>query len=265
MSSPGQSLVEKWKKDRAIGHVAPLMGILILLTFAQFAIHPIPFFRDHVSLPWWQRKPDYWMLLVQIAVIGGMIVWWWKHYEVKWSWKELVIGAIFGTIGIGFWILPTQSYEWMGLKEDPESGWMKWLGVAKRDDGFNPHGDEVFEQGSLSWWLIVLVRFFRACVIVAIAEEVCWRGFLMRFVQKPDGKYWKIPFGTHSWIAYLASTGAFIMIHAAVDRPMAFVFGTLMYVLVIWRKSLFAAIVMHGVANLLMGIYAMSCDKYGLW
>jgi len=263
MSSSGQSLLTKWKNDRAIAHVAPLMGIMVLMTITQMAIQPLPFFRDHVSLPWWQRKPDYWMLAVQLVVIGGLIIWWWKHYEVKWSFKEFIIGAIFGAVGIGFWILPTQLYEWWGLTEDPESGWMKWLGIAKRDDGFNP--SEVFESGSLSWWLMTLIRFLRACVIVAIAEEVCWRGFLMRFVNKPDGKYWKIPFGTHTWLAYGVSTVAFILIHGAVDRPMAFVFGTLVYVLCIWRKSLFGAIVMHGVANLIMGIYALQFGKYGLW
>ena len=45
----------------------------------------------------------------------------------------------------------------------------------------------------------------------------------------------------------------------------AFVYGSLTYLFCIWSKSLGACVVMHAVANLLMGLYIMQTGKYGLW
>jgi CAAX prenyl protease-like protein len=100
---------------------------------------------------------------------------------------------------------------------------------------------------------------------VAFVEEVFWRGFLMRFLLKPDGKYWKIPFGKFSWFSFAVVTTAFVFIHQPVDYAGAVVYGTLTYIVAVKTKSLAACIVMHAVANLLMGIYALQYAKYGLW
>lgn len=43
------------------------------------------------------------------------------------------------------------------------------------------------------------------------------------------------------------------------------IYGILTYIVAVKTKSLAACIVMHGVANLLMGLYALEYAKYGLW
>ena len=113
--------------------------------------------------------------------------------------------------------------------------------------------------------MAVVFRFVRAAVVVAFVEELMWRGFLMRFVLKPDGNYWKIPFGTPSWRSYLIVTALVVLVHQPVDYAGAFVWGTLVYFVACWTKSLLACVVMHGVANFLMGWYALAFGKYGLW
>jgi membrane protease YdiL (CAAX protease family) len=50
-----------------------------------------------------------------------------------------------------------------------------------------------------------------------------------------------------------------------VDYLGALIFGSLMYWVAVRTKSLLACIVMHGVANLLMGWYALETGKFGLW
>jgi CAAX prenyl protease-like protein len=101
--------------------------------------------------------------------------------------------------------------------------------------------------------------------VVALVEELFWRGFLMRFVLKPDGDYWMVPFGKASWVSYLVVTAAVVLIHTQPDWPAAFVWGTLVYGVAVWTRSLLACVVMHGVANFLMGWYALEFGKYGLW
>ena len=87
----------------------------------------------------------------------------------------------------------------------------------------------------------------------------------MRFVLNPDGNYWKVPFGRFSWKSYLIVTALVVFIHNPADWAAAFVWGTLMYCCAVWTRSLLACVVMHAVANFLMGWYALSLGKYGLW
>ena len=102
-------------------------------------------------------------------------------------------------------------------------------------------------------------------VVVALVEEVFWRGFLMRFVMDWEGDWWKQPFGRSAWRSYLIVTGLFIAAHGPLDRPAALVYGSLTYLLCVKTKSLGACVVMHATANFLMGLYIMAYGKYGLW
>jgi len=81
----------------------------------------------------------------------------------------------------------------------------------------------------------------------------------------PNGSFWNIPFGQASWMTFFVVTFLFMIAHAPVDYAGAFVYGSLTYLVTIITKNLLSVVVMHGVANLLMGIYALSYGKYGLW
>ncbi len=249
------------RDDRTLAHVVPLVAFMIVgggLSLVTGSLESV--FRDHEFLPWWRRYPDQWIYPLQTLVAGVLLVFWWKHYELKWSAAKVAVGAVMGAIGIGIWILPTQTYEWWGLAGEPE-GWKKWLGILPRRDGFDPG---IFESPG-AWWTATILRFVRAVIVVSLVEELLWRGFLMRFVLKPDGKYWNIPFGTPSWKSYLIVTALVIFIHSPADWAAAFVWGSLVYGVAVWTRSLLACVVMHGVANLLMGWYALAFEKYGLW
>ncbi len=251
----------KIRDDRTLAHVMPLVafmlvgGGLVMVTGSMESV-----FRDHEYLPWWRRYPEQWIYPLQTVIAGGLLLFWWRHYDLKWSTWKVLVGAVLGAIGIGIWLLPTQTYEWWGLTEEPE-GWKKMLGILPRREGFDP---SVFESPA-AWWTATILRFARAVIVVAMVEELLWRGFLMRFLLNPDGDYWKVPFGTFSWRSYLIVTALVVFIHSPADWAAALVWGTLMYSCAVWTKSLLACVVMHGVANFLMGCYALVFEKYGLW
>ena len=87
----------------------------------------------------------------------------------------------------------------------------------------------------------------------------------MRFCMDLEGNYWKQSFGRAHWKSYFIVTLLFMFAHAPVDWAGALVYGSLTYVLCVWSKNLGACVVMHAVANFLMGVYAMVYGKYGLW
>ncbi|MEI7957248.1 MAG: CPBP family glutamic-type intramembrane protease, partial [Verrucomicrobiota bacterium] len=108
-------------------------------------------------------------------------------------------------------------------------------------------------------------RFLRAAGVVALAEELFWRGFLMRFVCDWEGDFWQQPFGRGGWLSYFIVTALFIFSHGALDWAAAWVYGSLTYLLCVWSKNLGACIVMHATANFLMGLYIIAYGKFGLW
>lgn len=247
---------EAWVRAQVVPF-AVFMGFLLLLqVFRTF------FLWEHPSAPWWRHWPEQLFYPVQTLVTLGVLAFLWKSYEFRWSWKWSIVGAGFGCVGIGFWLLPTILYDRLGLTADPD-GWMKLLGVAARTEGFNP-GD-AFGAGSPAYWTALVLRFLRAVVVVALVEEIFWRSFLMRFAEDWEGDYWKRPFGKAGWKSYAVVTGLFMVAHAPIDYAGAFVYGSLTYLLCVLSRNLGACVVMHAVANLIMGLFAMAYGKYGLW
>ncbi len=252
------SKLSEWRKDRTLAHVAPFGVFMSWMLVSMIVSMTIEW--KHPEAGWWRRYPEQWIYPLQTLTTGATLAFFWKHYELKWS-KWIVVGVIAGVVGIGVWLLPTTLYDRWNLQSDPESGWMKWLGIAERKEGFNPG---VFENPA-AYWASLIFRFLRAVVVVALVEEIFWRGFLMRWLLKPDGNYWKVPFGKAAWKSFLIVTGLFIIVHGSVDYFGAIVYGSLTYLLAVKSKSLSACVAMHAVANLLMGLYAMAYGKFGLW
>ncbi len=240
-------------------HVVPFavfMGFLLL----QSLVAPFIEWR-HPAAPWWRQDTSQWIYPIQTIVCLSLLIHYRKSFDFRWSGRWCLIGLVFGVVGIGFWLLPTFLHDRLVEGGGQVTEWMRWFGVEERSQGFNPG---IFEHPA-AYWASVLMRFLRAVVVVALLEEIFWRGFLMRFVLDPNGDYWKQPFGRGHWLSFVVVTGLFVMAHAGPDRPAALVYGTLTYVLCVWSRSLGACVVMHAVANLLMGFFIMAYGKYGLW
>ena len=243
---------------RTYAYVMPLAVFMTFLLVLGFITEWIGW--DHPMAPWWRRNPAHWIYPLQSCVVLGILIHYWKEYEFKWSVKWGVVGAIFGVIGIGFWLLPTHVYAVSGMTE-ASAGWLKHLGFQSRLNGFNPNDF----SSPWAWWLVVIMRFIRAAVVVALAEEIMWRGFLMRLVNDWEGDYWKQPFGRATWKSYLVVTAVFMLAHAPSDYAVAWIYGSLTYGLCVWSKNLGACVIMHAVANFLMGCYILQTGSYGLW
>lgn len=239
-------------------HVAPFavfMAFMLVLQITEMMIG-----WDHPQAPWWRRDPAHFIYPLQTLVTLGLVIYYWRFFTFNWSLKWALIAVPFGALGIAFWLLPAMAYDWLGLT-GKTTGVLAALGVDARADGFDPG---VFENPA-AWWSAVVLRFLRAAVVVALVEEIFWRGFIMRYVCDWEGDYWKQPFGKATWKSYLIVTGLFMIAHAPVDYAGAFVYGSLTYLLCVWSKNLGACVIMHAVANFLMGLYIMATGKYGLW
>ncbi len=218
--------------------------IIFMLLTLLFPAADAFFTWDHPEAAWWQRAPEMLVYPLQTIICGGYLWWTRRGVEWDWAWKPCLLGALLGAVGIGLWLVPY------------------FTGWAETGEGFDP--GRIFGEGSAMFYIQYLLRFLRAVVIVALVEEFFWRGFLMRWVIDRDNPQ-SVPFGTASWKAYFVTTVGFILIHQPQDYAGAFIFGTLAYFLTVKTKCLTSLVVYHAMANLIMGLCAVTLDMSGLW
>lgn len=208
--------------------------------------------------PWYRSAPEQWIYPLQTFVTLGVLLYFWRQYDfsIGKGWK---LGALMGVVGIAIWLAPGHLFRVFEM----EDSWLRYLGFTERIDGFDP--TFIHDHSPFWYWCSVGMRIFRATVVVALAEELLWRGFLMRFLIDQYGDYWKIPFGRFDWYSFVAVTALFTFEHASVDWLPAVIFGILTYWVAVRTKSISACVVMHGVANLLMCLYTLAYQQWGYW
>ncbi len=257
-AEPGRSKLQEYRESRDLAHVAPFvvfMAFLILLGLME----SFGFTSDRDDMPWWRFAPEQWVYPLQTVVTLSLLWFWRNHYEFK-PVRGLGFGMLMGLIGIIVWIAPGHAFRMFEMEPNP---WLEKLGFAERSDGFNP---SFIKQHSVLWYgVAVAFRFLRMVVAVALVEEIFWRGFLMRYFADLNGDFWKVPFGTFNWTSFLAVTALVTLAHSPVDYVAAAIYGMLAYLVAVRTKSLTACVVMHGTANLLLGLYTLATHQWGYW
>lgn len=199
---------------------------------------------NHPSAPWYQRAPE--MLIYPLQVVGCAAYIWYIRKGIRWSAsvKSCLLGVFAGVVGISAWLIPYVA------------GWIP------NEGGFEP--ELIFGENSAAIVIEYMFRFARAALIVPIVEELFWRGYLMRWCINRDFPQ-NVPLGQGSWLSYIIVTAAFMFAHNPVDYAGAFVYGSIAYLLVVRTKCLLPVILMHAVANLIMGICAIALAMPQLW
>ena len=242
---------------KSSAHIAPLavfMGFLMLLE----GLRAIGFSSADSSAVWWHRQPELWLYPVQTIVTLLVLAAYWRQYEFR-PFRGISLAVAAGLVGIAVWIAPGCLFERMHMSAGP----LQFLGFTSRA-GEAPAFLAPQHQSGL-YWLTIAMRFVRLVIAVPLAEEIFWRGFLMRYLTQLEGDYWKVPFGTFHWRSFAGVTTGFVLIHASVDYFGAAVFGVLMYWVTVKTKSLTACVVMHAIANVLLGVYVLATQQWGYW
>ena len=167
--------------------------------------------------------------------------------------RHVMDAVVVGLVGIGLWIglsnLHLESHLTTVLPE--------WLRPGARV-AFNP-----FEELDHAWqaWLFVAFRIVGLSVIVPIAEELFWRGFLARWLIAADWE--KFPLGRFTPFSFAAVTALFTLAHP--EWFAAAVYCTLINGLLIWKRDLWRCIVAHGISNLVLAVYVLATESWWLW
>jgi exosortase E/protease (VPEID-CTERM system) len=108
----------------------------------------------------------------------------------------------------------------------------------------------------------ILIRALAATTTVPIAEELAFRGFLLRRLMAED--FETIPLGRFTWPALLVSSIAFGALHSS--RWVAGTLSGLLYGFAVARKGkLGDAVIAHATTNAILAAYVLVCNQWQFW
>jgi exosortase E/protease (VPEID-CTERM system) len=108
----------------------------------------------------------------------------------------------------------------------------------------------------------IAFRVLAAVTTVPIAEELAFRGFLLRRIV--DADFESVSFQRVSWVALLVSSLAFGLLHG--NRWIAGTVAGLLYAWVLVRKgNIGDSVTAHAVTNALLAAYVLWFDRWNLW
>jgi exosortase E/protease (VPEID-CTERM system) len=111
----------------------------------------------------------------------------------------------------------------------------------------------------LTW---ITLRALSAVVTVPIAEELAFRGFLLRRIISPD--FESVPFYRFTWLGLGASSVAFGFLHG--NLWFAGILAGLLYAWAMLRRGRIGeAVVAHATTNLLLAAYVLLFQQWHLW
>ena len=165
------------------------------------------------------------------------------------------VGAavVVGLVGIAVWIGLSE----LGLEKSITKHFPEWLRPASRT-AYNPF--EELKQ-PLAVWGFLGLRLIGLVVLVPLAEELFWRGFLLRRLTSPEWK--EVSLGRFSGRSFFLVVLLFTLAHP--EWLAAAIYCALLNWLLYWKKDLWSCIVAHGVSNLALGIYILTTDAWWLW
>jgi len=174
-----------------------------------------------------------------VAAVGTLVVFRRTYASINWrfSWVAPVIG------GLVFLL-------WIAL--DRVAGTQ---GISKIAEGLAG----LPAPARIGW---LAFRTLAAVVTVPIAEELAFRGFLLRRLISAD--FESVSFQRWTFLAVMASSVAFGLMHG--DRWIAGTVAGILYAAAQrWRGSIGDAVVAHGVTNALIAAFVLMGGHWSLW
>jgi exosortase E/protease (VPEID-CTERM system) len=113
--------------------------------------------------------------------------------------------------------------------------------------------------GLKEFW--ILARIVGSVLMVPLAEELAYRGYLMRRLTRPD--FESVPYSSVSWLGLMSTAVLFGMMHG--EMWIAGIIAGLAYGLIAKRTGLGESVAAHAVTNALIAASVLAADQWQLW
>jgi len=185
---------------------------------------------------------------VGIAAVA-VALWMWSRPVLDFRCRSGILSVALGVLIFVIWVTPD------------------WISVDYRHSVVFENRITGMARSSLSGGaqqdvLVLSLRSFRAVALVPIAEELFWRGWLMRWLVRSD--FSEVPLGTFSVLSFVLTSLLFATEHGPY-WDVALITGVLMNAWMIRVKSLGDLIVVHATANACLSAYVILQQKWEYW
>ena len=184
-----------------------------------------------------------WLYALAVVIVSASLLWFWRQYsELRQglSLKHAALSVAVGLVVYQIWIMTTEP----------------WMMLGEPTAGFVP----VDEQGELIWPLVIF-RWVGAALMVPLMEELFWRSYLMRWIDKPE--FEQVDPGSATLKAIVLSTAVFTLAHT---QWLGAVIAGLAYAwLYRHTRSLWAPIIAHVVTNGVLGVWVVLNGNWTFW
>lgn len=193
----------------------------------------------------WDFVDPRWLYAASVVIVSGALIWFWRRYQELGRGSGLSIPHWALSIVVGVVVFQL----WINLTEP-------WMMLGEATAGFVP----VDENGELIWSLVVF-RWVGAALMVPIMEELFWRSYLMRWIDKPE--FEQVDPGSVTAKAIVLSTVVFTLAHT---QWLGAVIAGLAYAwLYRYTRSLWAPIIAHMVTNGVLGVWVVLHGNWQFW
>jgi CAAX prenyl protease-like protein len=186
-----------------------------------------------------------WLYALNIVVVGGLLLYWRKEYGELARQNLPLPGELWLSVGVGLAVFVA----WISLDAPV-------FRIGEASAAFAP----VDAQGRLDWPLVA-VRWIGAALVVPVMEELFWRSFLMRWIERPQ--FEGVDPRRVGLRAIVLSTFVFMLAHtlwlAAILAGLAYAW------LYVRSGKLWLPVIAHAVTNGVLGIWVVATGQWQFW
>lgn len=212
------------------------IGFLVLMSFA-----PEPTSVADGETDW------RWLYGARTIVVGLALVVFWRWYDelrnaprmTAFDWAASIV---IGVVIFGLWIVMDEG----------------WMVIGSGDSaGFDPrqHGSDALH------WPHTVLRLIGLAVVVPLAEELFWRSFLMRWLERPD--FLKVEPARVGMKAFAITAALFAVEHS--QWLAGLIAGVAYGWLYVRTGKLWPAVIAHAITNGMLGVYILGWQQYRFW
>lgn len=199
-----------------------------------------------------------WIYGAGVVVVAASLVFYARDYAElgRGSAPSLINVLIAAAVGAAvFWMWIHLDRDWM-----QQDHWTRLIGLGGKAGEATATFTPVDAQGHILWPLVI-VRWIGATLLVPVMEELFWRSFIMRWIDKPE--FEEVDPRAASWKAVLGSSGLFMLAH---PLWLAAVITGVIYAQLYRRTgTLWAPIIAHAVTNGVLGIWVVATGQWQFW
>ena len=141
---------------------------------------------------------------------------------------------------------------------------IEWVVLQRRSDVSAEDLAFATQLGSLpasiaSLWLVI--RAIGAVVTVPLAEELAFRGYLLR--KLVDADFARVDFKHFTLLSFVVSSTLFGLLH---QQWLAGVIAGMLFAVAMYQRgALFDAVIAHSTANAMLAVYILTTHRWSLW